>query len=55
LTGYSSIPVYYKTLHSLMFHHKYTMTELNEMYPYERDIFVDMIADFIEQQNKKNQ
>jgi hypothetical protein len=31
------------------------MTELNEMYPYERDIFVDMIADFIEQQNKKNQ
>lgn len=35
-------------------HHKYSMTELNEMYPYERDIFVGLLTDYIEEQNKKN-
>ena len=38
----------------MVFHHKYSTTELNEMYPYERDLFLTMIADYIEEQNKKN-
>jgi len=44
LTGYSNIAVYYNTLFSLVQHHKYTMTELNEMYPYERDLFIELLV-----------
>jgi len=54
LTGYSSIAVYYKTLFSMVQHHKYSITELNEMYPYERDIFLALLTDHIEEQNRKN-
>jgi len=35
-------------------HHKYSLTELNEMYPYERDLFVALLTDYIEEQSKKN-
>ena len=34
-------------------HHKYSITELEEMAPYERDLYFDMILEFIEEQ--KNQ
>jgi hypothetical protein len=54
LTGYSSIAVYYQTHFAMTFHHKYSVTELNEMYPYERDLYLTMIAQHIDEQNKKN-
>jgi len=43
MTGYSNIAVYYNTLFSLVHHHKYSISELYDMYPYERDLFVDLI------------
>jgi hypothetical protein len=52
--GYNNIPAYYKTLFAMAQHHKYSLTEVYEMYPYERDIFVELIADFIAEQEKKN-
>lgn len=30
-------------------HHKYSITEINDMYPYERDIFVLMIQQHIKE------
>jgi len=56
LTGYSNISVYYQTIFSLVQHHKYSMTEVNEMYPYERDLFVELLLIHlkqIEEENKK--
>lgn len=34
-------------------HHKYSITEIEEMIPYERDLYLDMLLEFIEE--KKNQ
>lgn len=31
------------------------MADWNDMYPYERDLFIDMLAAYIEEQNKKSQ
>jgi hypothetical protein len=42
---------------SLVHHHKYSLTEVNEMYPYERDLFVELLLKHlkdVEEQNKKN-
>ena len=47
MTGYSNIAVYYNTLFSLVQHHKYTMTEVYQMYPYERDLFVELLIKYI--------
>jgi len=44
---------YYKTNFSLMHHHKYSLTELENMIPWERDIYVTMLIQYIEDENEK--
>ena len=36
-----------------MQHHKYSLTELENMLPWEREIYVDMLTEYIKEQNKK--
>ena len=54
MTGYSNIAVYYTTLFSLVQHHKYSLTEVYEMYPYERDLFVDLLIKHLKEQEENN-
>ena len=44
---------YYKTNFSLMQHHKYSLSELDNMMPWERDIYVSMLIQYIEEENRK--
>ena len=36
-----------------MQHHKYSLTELENMMPWERDIYVDMLVNHIREENEK--
>jgi hypothetical protein len=45
---------YYKMIFSLAQHHKYSIAEIENLIPYERDIYFRMLVDFIEKQNEKN-
>ena len=36
-----------------MQHHKYSLTELENMLPWERDIYVAMLIQYIEEENQK--
>ena len=38
---------------SLMQHHKYSLTELENMIPWERVIYVDMLITYIKDENEK--
>ena len=38
---------------SLMQHHKYSLTELENMLPWEREIYVDMLITYIKDENDK--
>lgn len=38
-----------------MQHHKYSLTELENMIPWERDIYVALLEQFIEAENLKAQ
>ena len=40
---------YYKLNFSLMQHHKYSLTELENMIPFERDLYVQMLVDYLQQ------
>jgi len=35
-------------------HHNYSVTELEDMMPYERDLYVDMLLAFLEKQKKES-
>ena len=36
-----------------MQHHKYNITEIENMLPWERDIYVDMLINYIKEENQK--
>jgi len=33
-------------------HHKYSITDLENLMPYERDLYVDMLLDFLNKQKQ---
>jgi hypothetical protein len=36
-----------------MQHHKYSLRDLNEMMPWERNVYVSMLMQYIEEENEK--
>ena len=38
-----------------MQYHKYSLTELENMMPWEREVYVALLKQYIEEQNLKNQ
>jgi len=36
-----------------MQHHKYSLTELETMLPWERDIYITLLTQYIEEENEK--
>jgi len=36
-----------------MQHHKYSLSEIENMMPWERDIYVDMLITWVKEQNEK--
>jgi hypothetical protein len=37
-----------------MQHHNYSLSDLEGMMPWEREIYVEMLAQFIKEENEKN-
>ena len=51
--SHNTLGNYYSLNFSLMQHHKYSLSEIENMIPWEREIYVSMLVDFIEQENAK--
>ena len=39
----------------MMQHHKYSLTELDNMMPWEREIYIGLLLNFIEEENKRKE
>lgn len=37
----------------MMQHHKYSLTELDEMLPWEREIYIAMLVEYIREENER--
>jgi len=37
----------------MMHHHKYSLNEINDMLPYERDIYTTLLKNWIEEENER--
>ncbi|MEC8552190.1 MAG: hypothetical protein VXY93_16955 [Pseudomonadota bacterium] len=51
--AHEDLESYYKTNFALMQHHKYSLTELENMMPWEREIYVTLLSQYIEEENLK--
>ena len=50
MLGYDNLMNYYKTNFSLMQHHKYSLSDIENMMPWEKFIYVDMLKQYIKHQ-----
>lgn len=53
--AHEDIESYYKVNFALMQHHKYSLTELENMIPWEREIYLSLLKQYVEEENLKNQ
>ena len=44
---------YYKTNFALMQYHKYSLTELEDMLPFEREIYIHMLIQYLEEEKQR--
>jgi len=51
--SHDSLSNYYQTNFSLMHHHKYSLTELENMIPWEREIYINLLVNFLEAEKQK--
>ena len=51
--AHEDLASYYKLNFALMQHHKYSLTELENMMPWEREIYVSLLQQYVEEENLK--
>jgi hypothetical protein len=52
--AHTSLESYYKVNFALMQHHKYSLTEIENMIPWEKDVYITLLEQYIEEENLKN-
>jgi len=53
MLGYETLMNFYKTNFNLLHHHKYSLSEFDEMIPWEKQLYIRMLTDHIKEQNEK--
>ena len=48
MLSHNNLMAYYKNVFSLAQHHKYSIGDIESLMPYERDLYMDMLIEFIE-------
>jgi len=51
--AHESLESYYKTNFALVQHHKWSLSELEDMIPWEKDIYVTLLKMWIEEEEEK--
>lgn len=53
MLSHTNLHVYYKNIFALAQHYKYSIEEIENLLPFERDIYTDLLIQFIEKQKEK--
>ena len=53
--AHMNLESYFKLNFALMQHHKYSLTEIENMMPWERDIYLGLLNQYMEEENLKAQ
>lgn len=51
--AHEDLASYYRTNFALIHHHKYSLEEIENMIPWEREIYVGLLQQYIEEENAK--
>ena len=51
--SHNNLGSYLKTNFAMMQHHNYSLSDIENMIPWERDVYVAMLIDYIKEENEK--
>lgn len=52
---HDSLENHYKTNFALMQHHKYSLTELENMIPWEREVYVNLLLAYLKEEEEQRE
>lgn len=55
MLSHNNLALYYQKIFAMAQHHKYSISEIENMMPYERDVYFSLLVDFIEKQKEERQ
>ena len=50
---HDNLGYYYRTNFALMHHYHYSLTELENMIPWEREIYLSLLSQYIKEENER--
>jgi len=53
--AHTNLESYFRINFALMQHHKYSLTELENMIPWEKEVYLSFLQQYIEEENLKAQ
>jgi len=53
MLSHNNLMAYYKNVFALAQHHKYTISDIENLLPYERDLYFTMLVQFLEKQKEE--
>jgi hypothetical protein len=53
--SHNNLANYFQTIFSLAQHHKYSISEIEALMPFERDIYVQMLIDYLKEVEEAKQ
>ena len=51
--AHTNLESYYKVNFALVQHHKYSLTEIENMIPWEREVYAGLLIEHIEEENER--
>jgi len=51
--SHNNLANYYRVMFSLVQHHNYSITEIENLIPFERDLFVEMLLQHLEEEKER--
>jgi hypothetical protein len=54
ILGHEDLEAYYRINFALMQHHKYSLTEIENMIPWEREIYLSLLENYIKEEEEKS-
>ena len=50
-----SLATYYQQIFAMAQHHKYSITEVESLYPFERDIYFELLVDYLKEEKNAHE
>jgi hypothetical protein len=55
MMSYTNLVNYYRLTFQLAQHHKYSLAEIDNLIPFERDIYVGMLLDYLQEEKERQE